>query len=354
MRTTGATKVAAAWVSSAVIATALWLLPVGLPWEQASAADRVVTDSAGREVKIPPKVDRVFVAGPPAAVVVYTLAPEKLVGWTAPLSDEKKALMPKEYAALPVVGRLTGSNGNAIIDEVAARHPDIILDVGDVDARYFALADRVQERTGVPYILMDGRLTKTAKLYRQLGDILGATAKAAELASYADETLADLKLVLSAIPPDHRPRIFYARNPDATQSAAVGSIIGEIFDTVGALNVAGETKDAITPDQVHAWQPDVIVTSNVEFGRSALTDPRWQGLTAVRDGRVYRAPLDPFGWVDEPPSVNRLIGIKWLIAVLYPGSSKIDMRQMARDFYARFYHVQLTEKQLDGVLDAAH
>jgi len=29
----------------------------------------------------------------------------------------------------------------------------------------------------------------------------------------------------------------------------------------------------------------------------------------VRTGRVHLAPRLPFGWVDLPPSVNRLIGL---------------------------------------------
>ncbi len=40
-----------------------------------------VTDAAGRAVPIPGKVERVFPAGPPAAILLYTLAPELLVGW---------------------------------------------------------------------------------------------------------------------------------------------------------------------------------------------------------------------------------------------------------------------------------
>src|SRR5581483_7079288 len=40
-----------------------------------------VTDSVGRTVQMPPKVERVYAAGPPAAVLVYTLCPEKLIGW---------------------------------------------------------------------------------------------------------------------------------------------------------------------------------------------------------------------------------------------------------------------------------
>ena len=47
----------------------------------ALAADAFVTDGAGRRVAAPRKVERVFPAGPPAAILLYTLAPQTLIGW---------------------------------------------------------------------------------------------------------------------------------------------------------------------------------------------------------------------------------------------------------------------------------
>jgi iron complex transport system substrate-binding protein len=44
-----------------------------------------VTDSVGRTITIPDKVERVFAAGPPAAILLYTFAPELLLGWTRSL-----------------------------------------------------------------------------------------------------------------------------------------------------------------------------------------------------------------------------------------------------------------------------
>jgi iron complex transport system substrate-binding protein len=38
------------------------------------------TDSAGRTVDIPQHIERVFAAGPPAAIVLFTLAPDNLLG----------------------------------------------------------------------------------------------------------------------------------------------------------------------------------------------------------------------------------------------------------------------------------
>ena len=76
------------------------------------------------------------------------------------------------------------------------------------------------------------------------------------------------------------------------------------------------------------------------------SDPAWASVKAVRDGRVHLSPKMPFGWVDFPPSVNRLIGLWWLAKILYPELFPEDLRALTRDFYTRFYHVH-AERRAD-------
>src|SRR5262249_10932694 len=96
--------------------------------------------------------------------------------------------------------------------------------------------------------------------------------------------------------------------------------------------------------------PDVILTLDPAFQRSVQKDPQWASIAAVRNGRVYRAPTLPFGWFDAPPGINRLMSVFWLAAVLYPDTAKGDLRQATRDFYRLFYHVELSDAQLDTLL----
>ena len=78
-------------------------------------------------------------------------------------------------------------------------------------------------------------------------------------------------------------------------------------------------------------------------------EPRVSGA-AVRTRRVHLSPKLPFGWVDFPPSVNRLIGLWWLAKILYPDLFPEDLRALTRDFYSRFYHVTPNDMQIDRVL----
>src|SRR5499426_4662348 len=116
----------------------------GLPGRARAAA---LTDAAGRSVEIPERVTRVFPAGPPAAIMLYTLAPDLLLGWPrANRADEREFLLP-DVGARPEVGRITGRGNTANLEVVLALKPDLILDVGSTSATYVSLADRVQQQT---------------------------------------------------------------------------------------------------------------------------------------------------------------------------------------------------------------
>ena len=64
-------------------------------------AAKPFTDSGGRRVNVPDEVHRVFPAGPPASVTLFTLAPEKMLGWLRAPSPEARPFLPTRYGELP-------------------------------------------------------------------------------------------------------------------------------------------------------------------------------------------------------------------------------------------------------------
>jgi iron complex transport system substrate-binding protein len=116
-----------------------------------------ITDATGRTVTAPDRLMRIYPAGPPAAVELYTLAPDLLMGWLEPIGQEEREFLLPESAALPKIPRLTGRDSDDInLGALASLKPDLILDVGNVDAAYSSLAERVQQQSGIPYVLLDG------------------------------------------------------------------------------------------------------------------------------------------------------------------------------------------------------
>jgi iron complex transport system substrate-binding protein len=322
-----------------------------------TASARDVSDATGRTLEVPGNVERVFVAGPPGGLIVYSLAPEKLLGWTrAPSPDELRYL--GSNAAKPAYGRLTGRGGEANFELVLKVKPDVVVDIGSTGPTYVSLAERVREQTGVPYLLFDGRLDALPETYRKLGDVLGVQDAAETRAAWIEQRLNAVTAKLTEIPLANRPRVYLARGPEGLETARAGSINVEAVEFAGGRNVAGEALGGgglvtVTLEQILAWDPDIVVALDPAFAARVRSDPLWAQLRAVRDGKVVLAPQLPFPWVDYPPSVNRVMGVLWLSKLFFPDAFHADLRTEARDFYDLFYHRRPSDAELDELMTHA-
>ena len=104
----------------------------------------IVTDAAGRAITIPEKVERIFPAGPPAAILLYTLAPELLLGWPRSPEPGQCTFLGPGACDKPDVGRLTGRGNRTNLEVLLNLKPDLVLDVGTINETYISLATRVQ------------------------------------------------------------------------------------------------------------------------------------------------------------------------------------------------------------------
>jgi iron complex transport system substrate-binding protein len=233
--------------------------------------------------------------------------------------------------------------------------PDLVLDVGDVTAGYVSLADRVQQQTHIPYALIGGRLADTALTLRTIGSLLGAERRAETLADYGETTIGRTRQRVAKVSPADRPSIYVARGPRGLETAVAGSIGSEVVDLVAARNVVAagtppRTIVEVSPEQILAWQPDVVLALDPRFYAGMKTDPVWRRLTAVETRRVHFVPDLPFSWLDDPPAANRLIGLPWLGKLLYPSLFPDDIRAEARRFYRLFYQQEPSDAQLAGLV----
>lgn len=334
-------------------ATALWPVwaQTPAPTPQGAAATETSTIAATFGALPPPqRIQRVFAAGAPAGVLVAALAPDKLLGWPMQLSDSARQLLGAAPAALPYLGRLAGRGSTVSVETLLQLRPDLILDAGTADATYVSGARRVSEQTGLPTVLVQGRLAEHAAQLREVGQLLGVPERAARLAANADATLALAAKVRASVPLAQRPRIYYGRGVDGLETGLEGSINLEVLEFAAGRNVAAAAgKGSLTRvslEQILAWNPDVIVTQEPEFAHRARTDPLWRSLLAVQNGRVYCAPQLPFGWLDGPPGINRLIGVHWLLARLHPTHPVVRAQEAlplaVQRFYRLFYGAELS------------
>lgn len=317
------------------------------------ARAEAIRDGAGREVTIPGKVERVFPAGPPAAIQLYTLAPDLLIGWPRANRPEEREFLLPGIGDRPEIGRITGRGNSANLEAVLQGKPDLIVDAGSTGRTYVELAERVQGQTGIPYALLDGRFSAIPESYRILGRLTGRSERAETLAAWCETAMATIRGRVAGLPAEKRPSVYYARGPRGLETGLGGSINVETLSFLGARNVADQPGNGLAQvslEQVLAWNPEVIVTIDPGFFDAVRGDPAWADVRAVKAGRIHLSPKLPFGWIDFPPSVNRMVGLWWLAKLLYPEIFPEDIRGIARDFHTLFYQVTPSEAQLDRIL----
>lgn len=313
-----------------------------------------LVDGAGRTVTVPARTERVFPAGPPAAIKHYTLQPRSLLGWPRANRPAELVFLDPEVGPRPELGRLTGRGNTTNLEVLLQLRPDLILDVGSVARTFVETADRVQAQTGIPYALLDGRFERIAESYRIHGQLTGEVNRAEDLARYCESVVRTSQSRIATVPSEKRPRVYYARGPRGLETGLGGSINVETIEFMGAVNVAGGTRGGlatVSVEQVLAWDPEVIITIDQDFAANVRGDPTWASVRAVREGRVHLSPKMPFGWVDFPPAVNRMPGLWWLGKLLYPSLFPEDLTAITRDFYTQSYHRTPTDAQIASVLD---
>ena len=106
-------------------------------------------------------------------------------------------------------------------------------------------------------------------------------------------------------------------------------------------------------EQIIAWNPEVILVTmsrKADVFKKIKEDRRWNTLSAVKNGLVYRTPGYPFNWFDRPPSPERILGMQWLANTLYPEYFPIDMKEKTREFFKLFYDRDLTDLEIEELI----
>ena len=327
---------------------------------QETAETREITDMAGRKVTVPAaeNIESVFSAGPVAAIFLYMVAPDKLLGWNYELNDVEKSIILDKYQDLPNFGMGDAVNYEAVI----AANPTIAINSGKINDTMVSDCDALSESLGIPVVAVDNELNNSAEAFRFMGELLGVEDHAEELAQYAEQVFTDIN-ALSDIPEEKKVSVYFGNGEDSLETAPRGSQHAQILDAINAVNVADlELGDGsrvqISAEQLLAWDPDVIVVNGEpkadKSGSSAaediLSNPDYASLKAVQDQKVYGTPNAPFSWVDRPAGPNRLIGMRWFSALIYPEYIKCDINEEIHKFFDLFYHVDLSDEQLENVL----
>lgn len=313
------------------------------------------TDSLGRTVELPDRIERIVPSGNLAQMVLYSLAPERIAGWSSKLSGSAEEYFIQDTVTLPVFGTFYGKKANLNKEALMAAFPDVVIDMGEIKGSREAMINDLDKLSGdimIPVIFIEAYLDNTPDVYRTTGKLLGLEDRAEELAAFAEDAIGMAADAREKI--DDPITVYYSTSPDGLEAIAEGNFHGEVIEKIGAKNIVpssfGESGGSISMEQLYIWNPEVILFQEEEAYRHAMESPEWQVLDAVAEGNVYLIPSEPYSFIDAPPATNRIIGIYWLGNLLYPELYPVDVVQKTIEYYSLYYSYDLTEEHAREIL----
>ena len=315
-------------------------------------------DMVGRDVKIPQNASKVFSASPPMTVLLYSLAPETMIGVNYKFYDVEKKFMLEDVTKLPVLGSFFSMGNQANLEKVLALSPDMVF-MWDIMQKNGAYFEKALEKFGIPAVyIAQNTIPQTLEAIRTMGVFLKKEERAQELISYAKNNLEVLQKSVENLKDTPKKRVYLAQGQDGLMTECSQNMQSQIIPLAGGINVhkcdglakGSSRKNKITLETLYRYDPDVIFVWDKSFYDSIENLDRWKQLKAYKNNQIYFSPISPFNWLSRPPSLMRFLGAMWMHKILYPEHFKVDMNEEIKSFFKLFLHKELTDEQVQQLI----
>ncbi len=320
---------------------------------------KIFVDSLGREVEVPLYIDRVAPSGNLSQQIIYSLTPHKMVGWSSKPTNEMEKYFFSDVINKPVYGTFYGKKANLNMEALLVANPQVVVDIGEIKGSKEEMIkdlDELQEKLNIPVVFIASYLDHMGDTYRDLGVLLNEEENASIRANICDDTISLVNSITPNLLEDEKISVYYGLQQDGLTSFAKGNFHTQVFPLLGIENKVEGVGNwiKVSPEQIIIFNPDIILLAEAAaYDYFKSSNSPYSELDAVVNNKVYLIPEGPFDWIDSPPAMNRILGLKWLGNLIYPNKYNLDIRNEAKEFYDIFYHYQVSDEELDIIMKNA-
>jgi iron complex transport system substrate-binding protein len=313
----------------------------------ARAADRRVTDMAGRAVTLPARIERTVTLGSLPVLNSFVYAMGEGATIVNGLADFARAHWKYQTVFAPGIAdrpTMQQPNREPNIEAILLARPDVVLTMHREHVQ--PLAAR-----GVPTIFLAWREPEDVKACMAvLGQVYGKPERAEAYRRYFDATLARVARALAPVPPAARPRVLYLQPATLTQPR----LIAEWWiPAAGGISVTDDGRATesrtFTLEQVVLWDPDILIVTEPRDVQLVTTDRVFGRLKAVRNGKVFVAPVGAHTWSNR--TAEQPLTVLWAVETFHPGRLPgLDLAAETRAFYRTFFERELPDAAIAEIL----
>lgn len=317
-------------------------------WPSQDAHARQLVDMAGRVVDVPDHVERVVTLGAVPVIngFLFALGEQSVVanGVPAELSRKIHLVFSPALAGKPIV---QGAEKGLAIETIVGLKPDLILTMDR------ATADSLG-KLGLPVVFLQwSDPTDVKVVMRLLGEVFHKQDEARNYAAWFDQ---EIQKVVEKIESNraNRPRVLYVNFRRLTQPHKVAEWW---IPQAGGFSVTdnGRLQESFTfsLEQILSWNPEIMIVADQSERQMALDEPRLQEVEAVKNRKVYVAPAGAHLWANR--TVEQPLTVLWAASVFHPELfTASQLRGEMTEFYERFFHVHLSDEQINEILTGSH
>ena len=214
----------------------------------------------------------------------------------------------------PEVESITKLSGfDPSVEGIVASEPDLVVISFDPGGLEDAL-----EGLGITVLFLESprSLTEVYDQIAVLGDVVDKSGQAADVVA---DMQSRVEAVTSLLPGGGGPSVYHEL--DSTLfSAGPGSFIGDLYDVLGAANIANATGSAfpqLSNEAIIEANPEVIILGDEGLGEtveSVAARPGWDTISAVQTGRIHGVEPD----LISRPGPRIVEALEELAKLLYP------------------------------------
>lgn len=333
-----------------------------------TAETRIVVDHTGTEVEIPAEINRVVITSItplPSVYCLYRGGTEGLVGLSpSAMAAAENSFLVDVYPELTDITTEFYTGDEINLEELMALEPDVVF------YRSANTAEKeMYENAGIPAVgfsvsLADYNSVETYVGWIELlGQIYGDDdGKTAEMIAFSRTVEAEILAKTSELEEADKPKVLILYQYDASTIKAGGSDFFSQYwlETAGAVNVASELSGqaSVNMEQIYEWNPDMIFITNFsstnpeDLINNTVEGHDWSNVKAVQEGKVYKFPLGMYRWF--PPSSDTPLALMWVAKQVQPELfADIDLDQEIKDYFSKFYQVELTDEDIQTIYNPA-
>jgi len=270
---------------------------------------RQITDDSGKQVSLPPQVNRVVSLAPNLTEIVFAVGgSNQLVGRTS-------------YCDFPAEAKAVAEVGDTLhpsLERIIALKPQVVL--VSTASQLEVFAKQLQDHDIAVFVTDPHDLESVFRSIEKIGEILNLTEKARQI---VDALRSRVSTVEQKIKGADRVRVFYQLSAEPLYTAGKDSFVNDLIQRAGAVSVTSEVPGAwpkYSAEAALASKPDAIILptgGSMGDGNAAVAAPLKRS-PAVLNGRVYKINDDHL----VRPGPRAVDGLEEMARALHPEAFK--------------------------------